>query len=119
MNIGLPGTGIGGLFYLLSVLVMLIWEILLTIRSRSSLKRWALVSKQVSHAVGIILAIGLTGFLLGLLIPRGIAANLSGINTNSSISTNARFVFLSPFLFLFGVLLSSQLLRVFFKILKR
>ncbi|MBX2998763.1 MAG: hypothetical protein KF893_09665 [Caldilineaceae bacterium] len=46
MNVGLPGTGLGGLFYLLAALIMPFVEIVQTVRGRSSRTRWWLVARQ-------------------------------------------------------------------------
>lgn len=54
MTVGLPGTGIGGLFYLLTAFLMPVRELWLTLRGRSSVKRWRVVVLQVVLAGGII-----------------------------------------------------------------
>ena len=54
MNVGLPGTGIGGLFYLATALLMPVFEMLQTLRGRSTLKRWRLVLSQSGLAVSIL-----------------------------------------------------------------
>ncbi len=43
MTVGIPGTGLGGLFYFLLVALMPFRELVLTLRSRSSLARWSRV----------------------------------------------------------------------------
>jgi hypothetical protein len=40
MNAGLPGTGIGGVFYLVSALFMPFFELFKTLRGESNLERW-------------------------------------------------------------------------------
>ncbi len=40
MNVGLPGTGIGGLFYLMLVMAMPMRELWLTARGRGSARGW-------------------------------------------------------------------------------
>lgn len=62
MNAGLPGTGIGGLFYILLALLMPLRELYLTARGRSSRERWLLVLQQLMIAVGIVAALGATGW---------------------------------------------------------
>lgn len=54
MNAGMPGTGLGGLFYLVLALVMPLHELYLTARGRSSRERWRLVLTQLAVALGII-----------------------------------------------------------------
>jgi hypothetical protein len=68
MTAGLPGTGIGGVFYLLSALVMPFSELAKTVRGRSSWSRWALVIRQFGMAVGIVTGMWLLGVLLGFLL---------------------------------------------------
>jgi hypothetical protein len=65
MTAGVPGTGIGGLFYILSAVLLpirAIWKILggarLSLRS---------VIKPTAIAVGVLAGIWATGWLLGLL----------------------------------------------------
>ena len=55
MNPGLPGAGIGGLFYILSALWMTICE-LWRRRQGNVPGRWPLVARQFGIAVGIIVA---------------------------------------------------------------
>src|SRR4026207_1672458 len=72
MTVGLPGAGIGGLFYLLSVLAMpfrAAGESLLISSGRrsppaGSKPRWSLVWKQFAMASGIIAALWVTGWIL-------------------------------------------------------
>lgn len=54
MIVGLPGTGIGGLFYLLLVALMPLHEIVLTLRGRSSWRRWRFVLRHLALAAGIV-----------------------------------------------------------------
>ena len=72
MTVGLPGAGIGGLFYLLSALAMPLHaagESLLVATGRRSPRRrksppWSLVWKQFAMAVGIIAGLWITGWIL-------------------------------------------------------
>jgi hypothetical protein len=68
MNAGLPGTGIGGVFYLLSALWMPFHELYKTFRKKNQPQRMRLIFSQVSLALGIIAGIWLTGWLLGELL---------------------------------------------------
>jgi hypothetical protein len=58
MKVGLPGMGIGGVFYVLLVAMMPLRELWLTWQGRSSRRRWRLVALQTSLAAAIILALG-------------------------------------------------------------
>lgn len=64
MTVGLPGAGIGGLFYLLAALLMPFRELARTLRRRSSAARWSLVGEQFAHAVGIAAGTYATGWLI-------------------------------------------------------
>jgi hypothetical protein len=55
MNPGLPGTGIGGLFYTLTALWMPVCEIWRRARG-STRRRWSLVATQFSIALGVVAA---------------------------------------------------------------
>ena len=57
MNAGLPGVGIGGLFYLLCALCMPFVELGRTFAGRSSLARWRSVAVQFVMAVAMVGAI--------------------------------------------------------------
>jgi lysylphosphatidylglycerol synthetase-like protein (DUF2156 family) len=70
MAAGLPGTGIGGLFFILSAFFMVIVELGRTIRGRSSLARWAIVARQAAIAAAMVAAVTATIWILhGLLFP--------------------------------------------------
>jgi hypothetical protein len=53
MTAGLPGAGIGGLFYFCLVFLMPVRELYLTARGRSSLARWKAVLFQCTIVFGI------------------------------------------------------------------
>jgi len=55
VNPGLPGTGIGGLFYILSALWMPVCEIRRRVRGRPP-RAWPLVARQFAIAVGVVTA---------------------------------------------------------------
>jgi tetratricopeptide (TPR) repeat protein len=62
---GLPGTGIGGMFYLISALATPLREGYLRVRGRNS-RRWRLVVAQTAIAGAILAGLWTTGWLLGL-----------------------------------------------------
>ena len=67
MIAGLPGTGIGGVFYIVSALYMPVHRAL---RGGGHAGRtWGRVFAQSGIALGILSALFLTGWALGLLIP--------------------------------------------------
>ncbi len=55
-NPGLPGTGLGGLFYILLAIWMPVTELHRTLRGGSSLARWRQVGTQFALACGIVAA---------------------------------------------------------------
>ena len=68
MIAGLPGTGISGLFYILSAFWMPIAEIVRVLRGRKRQSNWKLVFSQVVLASGILVTLGATGALLDYFI---------------------------------------------------
>jgi hypothetical protein len=69
MIAGLPGTGISGLFYLLSAFWMPIAEIARFLSGRKRQSNWKLVFLQFALATGIFAALGVTGALIDYFIP--------------------------------------------------
>ena len=65
MTAGLPGTGIGGMFYLMSALATPLWEAYVRFRGRRS-RGWSLVAAQTAIAGAILAGVWATGWLLGL-----------------------------------------------------
>jgi hypothetical protein len=53
MTAGLPGTGIGGIFYLLLAVGMPICEIFKIIHGKTSFKRWGIIILQLFFVIGI------------------------------------------------------------------
>jgi hypothetical protein len=69
MTVGLPGTGIGGIFYLLLAICMPAREFVRTIKGKTNLKRWGFIILQLLFVVGVISAMWAEVWLLnGLLI---------------------------------------------------
>jgi hypothetical protein len=59
-NAGLPGTGLGGLFYLLLAFWMPVAELPKTLRGQSSRARWRRIGTQFALACGIVAAVSST-----------------------------------------------------------
>jgi hypothetical protein len=68
MTAGLPGVGIGGIFYLASALLMPVRSLVAVLRGRAHEARWALALRQAALACGILGALWLTGLALGWVI---------------------------------------------------
>ncbi len=66
MTVGLPGTGIGGMFYLLSALAMPLREARRRMQDGPGGGRWRVVAAQTAIAGGIIASMWVTGWLLGV-----------------------------------------------------
>ena len=115
MNVGLPGTGIGGLFYLLTALMMPLVELARTFAGRSSLKRWQIAMRQSLLACGVIAGLSLTSQLLGVLARTDRGAN-AGVQVGSQA---ARFLGVTPTLWTYGtlaaVLLAAEVGRAIFR----
>lgn len=60
MTAGLPGAGIGGLFFVLSAYFMLVVEVQRTVRGRSSRERWRGVLRNVAVATAMVMAVTAT-----------------------------------------------------------
>jgi hypothetical protein len=73
-NAGLPGTGLGGLFYVLLAVWMPVAELNATLRGRSSRARWRQVGTQFALACGIIAAV--SGTVVGYLQVVGVPSTL-------------------------------------------
>ena len=79
MNIGLPGAGIGGLYYLTCTAIMPFKELFLTLTNPEHKFRYKLVATQLSIAIGIVIGLfliyqlvtSLFGFGLSVVDPVG------------------------------------------------
>ena len=70
MGAGIPGTGMATLFYILSVLVMPLTELVRTVRGRSSWQRWGLIARHYALALAMTAAVyGTFQYLPGALLP--------------------------------------------------
>jgi len=68
MNAGLPGTGIGGLFYVLSALWMPVAALVRMVRGGRP-SNWKLAVSQFAMALGILGAFGVIAALIGYFLP--------------------------------------------------
>lgn len=68
MTAGLPGVGIGGIFYLASALLMPMRSLVAVLSGRRDEARWPVAIRQASLAAGILGALWLTGWALGWII---------------------------------------------------
>lgn len=82
MTAGLPGTGLGGFFYLICAILMPFHELCsrLSKRRREKKPRWGLVFKHTGIALGVLIGIWLTGWFLGHLIQNLIKQTITSGN---------------------------------------
>ena len=69
MTAGLPGAGIGGLFYLASTLMLPARSLVRRVRNQADRAPLRQQTHSVLIAVAIVLALWVTGWLLGLVVP--------------------------------------------------
>ena len=84
MNVGLPGTGMGGLFYLLTALLMPVVELVRALRGRSSVARWQIVLRQVTLALGVLGSLWATAWCLKHALPHTALASLKATNARTT-----------------------------------
>jgi hypothetical protein len=119
MNAGLPTTGIGGTFYMISVLLMIFTEIILTLRGKSSRSRWKFVLGQSLLVFGIIASSWLTAYILIFFIPKKMSSEISSFSANTGLIHNGEKLFLLPFIILAFLLLLTQIFRAYLVIRNR
>ncbi len=68
MIVGVPGTGIGGMFYLVSALALPLRQVVRRARHGATAIRWRVVAAQAVMAGGILAGMWATGLLLGALL---------------------------------------------------
>lgn len=94
MFAGLPGTGIGGIFYLLLTLWMPINEFVLTIDGRSSWERWRFIAGRWAIFALVVLVMWAQVKLLKGFFPQGAPESATklveavGINTADGSASN-------------------------------
>ena len=77
MNVGLPCTGLGGIFYLVCAFGTLVVQFVNTVVKKSvNIKKWLFALKQAGIASGILGTIWVTGLFLEMLAGRKSAGYL-------------------------------------------
>ena len=68
MTAGLPGAGIGGMFYLLMALLAPLWEGVRAYRQTRSPRQWQLVLRHFLLAASILFSMWLAAWALGVIL---------------------------------------------------
>lgn len=110
MNIGLPGTGIGGIFYFLCILHILILELLHRTQRRKT--RVTFLRRQAVMASGIFLGFVFTEFFMEFVFMH---ANPFAVNKQEILLSPIFFIapIFIPFIILSLLLLSLKILKLF------
>src|SRR5262245_247885 len=98
MNVGLPTTGLGGIFYILIALAMPLVEGFRYMQNKGSRSGLVLAIKQFSITILVLAAIWATGLLLNIVLPN--RAQVLGPSAYGADGYNHNFislVFVSPF----------------------
>lgn len=109
MTAGLPGTGIGGLFYLISALLMPFREAFRALAGRGDRERGQVALQQGCLAVTIVGVVWMTGLALGLL-------RVGTTLVHHATIVGVRVLYITPVLAAFAtlsvVLLAVELARI-------
>lgn len=116
MNVGIPGTGLGGLFYALSVIVMISIELFYLLIGKSNKEKRQLALRQSAMLLGIILSlVSMDLFLEKVLIspmsPFANAISVRAADGADALAISTTLIGLAV-LAVIGILV--QVLRVFF-----
>lgn len=106
MTAGLPGFGLGGVFFIISALLAPLGELVLTVRGRSSRARWANVGRQFLIAVVMICAVGGLLGLVGLVSGVGPVQGLTSFSLLPLIATASLLAF---------ILITAKLVQLFLR----
>ena len=119
MFAGLPGIGVGTLFYVLIALWMPFRELPRVIRGRSSVAQWKMILRQLFYATGIVVTVMMAERVLLWLMgvspqPFSPAAMLHhGLGARTGAESLLAAPVTASLLLLGGVVLAVQLLRLF------
>jgi hypothetical protein len=69
MVAGLPGTGVGGIFYLILAVAMPFVELFRTLKGKSSVRRWGFIALQLTLVVWIFVVIWAEIGCLNIFVP--------------------------------------------------
>lgn len=106
MNAGLPGAGIGGLFYLASTMLLPARSLVRRVRGHADAVTWRQQLHNMSIAVGIIAGLWMAGWLLAFVMPKEMLGAARGMATPG---TSRTAIPLATFGFGLGTLLAVLL----------
>ena len=109
MTAGIPGAGIGGLFYLGSTILLPLRNLVRRLRGRASTARWREQAFMVLLTAGILGALWMTGRLLAFAVPHQ-ALTRGGLSNSATSGVSATVVSLATFAVAVGTLLGVLLL---------
>jgi hypothetical protein len=122
MTAGLPGTGIGGIFYLLLAIAMPIRELFRAAQGKTNLKRWGLICLQLLFVAGIFVTMwgevwALNSIFLWLCQSYGINCPLISNNSHAFEQTKSIAIAsgMASFISLAFVLISTHILYLWIK----
>jgi len=108
MTVGVPGTGIGGMFYVVSALALPLRQAYRSFRRRPSAGGWRVVAALTAMAGAILGAIWMTGWLIGI----AIAASASVVRPPPLLGAHPGNVLRTAALVLSAATLAAVLLGV-------
>jgi hypothetical protein len=122
MTAGLPSTGLGGVFYLVNMPVMLIAEINHTLKGNSSRKRWRFVGNQFAMVFLMLLMAVLTGVAITVFLADPTVIRLlnyiqtGAVNSQKAITSflPTTLLLITPFATLLGLFSLVFALRFYF-----
>ena len=125
MFAGLPGIGVGTLFYVILALLMPFRELWHVMHGTSSLRRWRLIATQLVYSVCIIASIAVADRVLLYLLGKATPGSLSPARLlNEGFSAGApQSILAAPIMascvLLGGVVLTIEVLRAYDRFSKR
>lgn len=122
MVAGLPGTGIGGFFYVFASFWMMVRECYAKISRRKDLSRWPVVRNQTILTLSIVVGMWATGEVIGrilLLFPEGKAIFLRSLTLHMFSSGKYSMWHLSVFAWTVATLVALYIVMHALRVLKR
>ena len=87
MTVGLPGAGIGGLFYLASTILLPLRSLLRRWRGHADTVAWRHHAHHLMMATGIVGGLWLTGWLLAFIVPHEMLMPAASLRAGSAPAT--------------------------------